>query len=125
MRGEPGVAEALARLARSDVLIPQPAVAEIEYGLSRLPSSKRKTRLQKRWDVLRGEIHRAPWSDDTSEAFGRMKAELERIGLRLEDFDLAIAAHAVALEATLVTDDLAHFGRIRGLRVVSWRHRDG
>lgn len=124
MRGEPAVVAALVRLPRIDVLLPQPVNAEIEYGLARLPSSRRKTRLRERWNVLREELHRAPWTDETSRAFSLLKAELEHVGLRLEDFSLAVAAHALAQGATLVTDDVDHLGRVKGLKVVSWR-REG
>ena len=40
---------------------------------------------------------------------------------RIEDFDIAVAAHAVALQATLVTDDVNHMSRIKGLRIENWR----
>ena len=45
---------------------------------------------------------------------------LERRGTRIEDFDAAIAAHALALDATLVTADLDHMIRVPGLRVEDW-----
>jgi tRNA(fMet)-specific endonuclease VapC len=51
---------------------------------------------------------------------GRIKAMLERRGTRIEDFDAAIAAHALSLEATLVTTNLDHIIRIPGLRVEDW-----
>jgi predicted nucleic acid-binding protein len=34
---------------------------------------------------------------------------------------VAVAAHALALEATLVTDDIAHMKRVKGLAVENWR----
>ena len=94
---------------------------EIEYGLVRLSSSKRKKRLQERFAVFLDELPRAEWTDDVSRAFGEAKARLERRGLRLEDFDLAVAAHALAAGATLVTDDLEHMSRIPGLQLENWR----
>ena len=52
--------------------------------------------------------------------YGRVKASLERRGTRIEDFDAAIAAHALAVDATLVTADLDHMTRVPGLRVENW-----
>jgi tRNA(fMet)-specific endonuclease VapC len=52
--------------------------------------------------------------------FGRIKATLERRGTRIEDFDAAIAAHALALDATLVTANIGHMIRVPGLRVEDW-----
>lgn len=50
--------------------------------------------------------------------FGQTKAELEILGTRLEDFDLLIAATAKELELTLVTRNVKHFGRIKGLKLL-------
>lgn len=57
---------------------------------------------------------------EVSYAFGKTKANLEQRGVRLEDFDVAVAAHALALGATLVTDNVSDMSRIRGLRVENW-----
>ncbi|MFQ5791370.1 MAG: PIN domain-containing protein [Acidobacteriota bacterium] len=121
MRGDPTVARELTSRRRTDVLLPQPVVAEIEYGLQRLPRSARRTRLRKRLDVYLNELLRADWTDEVSRAFGSIKADLERRGIPIEDFDVAVAAHAVAMEATLVTDNIDHMNRVRDLQVESWR----
>ena len=49
--------------------------------------------------------------------FGKIKAELEIKGIRLEDFDLLIAATAKAGNLMLVTKNLKHFKRITGLKL--------
>lgn len=66
------------------------------------------------------ELPRAEWTDADSRMFGPVKATLERRGTRIEDFDAAIAAHALALDATLVTVNLGHMIRVPGLRVEDW-----
>ena len=121
MAGEPRVCGRLLALPRTDVLLPQPVVAEVEYGLARMRGSKRRERLVERLRIFLAEIARAEWTDAVSAAFGETKADLERRGIRIEDFDVAIAAHALALDATLVSDDSAHMSRISGLHVESWR----
>jgi len=121
MRGEAAVRERLTALPRTDVLLCQPVIAEIEYGLARLRRSARASRLHRLFDVLLEELVRISWTDEVSRAFGRIKADLERRGMRLEDFDVAVAAHAVAAKATLVTDDVGHMRRVAGLRVERWR----
>ena len=123
MAGDPAVCQRLLKLARTDVLLPQPVIAEIEYGLQRIKPSNRKQRLVARFEVLAGELPRTLWTDEVSRAFGQIKADLERRGVRLEDFDLAVAAHAVALGATLVTDNVKHLGRVAGLEFENWRCR--
>jgi tRNA(fMet)-specific endonuclease VapC len=52
--------------------------------------------------------------------YGRIRHELEHGGQAIGAMDLLIAAHAVALAATLVTNNLAHFQRIAGLSVTRW-----
>lgn len=51
--------------------------------------------------------------------FGRVKADLETKGKRLDDFDLLIAATAMINNLTLVTRNKKHFKRIKGLKLVS------
>ncbi len=121
MAGDPAVCESILSRSRTDVLLPQPVVAEVRYGLARLRRSKKRERLTRRFQVFLGELARAAWTDDVSRVFGSIKAELERAGVRLEDMDVAIAAHALALDATLVSDNVSHMGRIPELRIENWR----
>src|SRR6188474_2948483 len=107
MKGVPAAVDRLADLERSAVAVPQPVLAEIAFGIERLPRSRRRTQLQARFDLICSELPRAEWSDAVSHAYGRLKATLERRGERIEDFDAAIAAHALAIGATLVTANLA------------------
>lgn len=123
MAGEPAVCDRLLSHARTDVLLPQPVISEIAYGLARLTKSRKKERLLARFQVFLREMHRAPWTDEVSHAFGRVKADLEHRSVIIEDFDVAIAAHALALDATLVTDNLGHMSRVRDLRVENWHVR--
>jgi tRNA(fMet)-specific endonuclease VapC len=120
MKGTPAVVDRLTALAPDEVAIPQPVIAEIAFGIERLPRSKRRTFLQARFDLVSAGVRRVDWTDAVSLAFGRTKALLERRGMRIEDFDAAIAAHALALEATLVTANLDHMIRVPGLRVEDW-----
>lgn len=118
MRGQPEVAERLANTPRKDVAISQVTVAEIELGLRYLPASRRRRALEAQWSAIGPELIRLPWDDEVSRRFGDHKARLERAGNRISDFDLAIAAHALAFDLTLVTADGA-FGRLR-VRRENW-----
>ena len=120
MKGEPQVLARLRRINRADVSVPQPVLAEIAYGIERLPRSKRREILRDRFQLVCAEVPRAPWTDTVSEQFGLVKAALERKGRRIEDFDAAIAAHALAVGAVLVTADRDHLERVPGLRVEDW-----
>ena len=121
MAGDPSVLERMFSLPRTDVLVPQPVIAEIEYGIARLPESARRRLLAERLQRFVENASDVPWTAGVSRAFGVTKADLEARGQRIEDFDVAIAAHALALDAVLVSDNTAHLGRIRGLRLENWR----
>ena len=120
MKGDPRIVEHLKSKSRADLSVPQPVLAEIAYGIERLPESKRKQALRESFDRVRYELARESWSDEVSERFGEVKATLERQGRRIEDFDAAIAAHALAKDATLVTANLDDLARVPGLRVEDW-----
>lgn len=100
--------------------MPQPALAEIAYGIERLPRSKRRDDLQRRFDLVKQELPRTEWTDEVSECFGTIKASLEKKGRRIEDFDAAIAAHALARGAVLVSANLDDMIRVQGLVVEDW-----
>lgn len=121
MKGDRAVGARLLTLPRTDVLVPQPVIAEIRYGLSRLKKSKRLDALTQRFDLFLDRAMRAEWTDEVSRAFGLLKFDLERKGTRLEDFDVAIAAHAIVLDGTLVSTNEKHLARIPNLRLENWR----
>ncbi|OGB95059.1 MAG: nucleic acid-binding protein [candidate division NC10 bacterium RIFCSPLOWO2_02_FULL_66_22] len=54
------------------------------------------------------------------ETFGSIKADLERRGRVVDDFDLVIAATALTLNYRLVTNNERHFRGIPGLHVENW-----
>jgi len=120
MKGDAQVIERLQQGERAEVGIPHPVVAEISYGIERLPKSKRREALAGRFELLKQEIQRVEWSDRVSQAFGTIKARLERRGERIEDFDAAVAAHAIAEGAVLVTANLKHMMRVPDLEIEDW-----
>jgi tRNA(fMet)-specific endonuclease VapC len=52
---------------------------------------------------------------------GHIRAHLEPQGLVIGPLDTLIAAHAISLGAVVVTDNVAEFSRVPGLKVESWR----
>ncbi|MGH9383260.1 MAG: PIN domain-containing protein [Vicinamibacterales bacterium] len=120
MKGSAAVVERLAVTEPPNVAVPQPVLAEIAFGIERLPRSRRRTVLQARFDLICSELPRAEWTDAVSQAYGRIKAALERRSTPIEDFDAAIAAHAFAIGATLVTANRDHMARVPGLQIEDW-----
>ncbi|BCO29494.1 tRNA(fMet)-specific endonuclease VapC [Rhodoferax lithotrophicus] len=114
-------AELLARLTQvpvGQVVMSSVTLAELEYGLHRKGQPVRLrnalTQVLLRIDVL-------PWDEDVATCYGEFCATLEAQGINLSDFDMMIAAHAVAADSTLVSRDKA-FAQVNGerLRLEIW-----
>ena len=65
-----------------------------------------------------------PFDEKAAEAYGPLRAELERRGQRLDGPDLRIAAIALSRDLTLVTGNVRHFERVPGLRIENWLEPD-
>lgn len=120
MRANPRTLAELRQRSPQDVLISQPVIAEISFGLKRLAKSKRKTVLEQRWQLYKKSLLCAAWTDAVSESFSDIKAALYKRGKPVEDFDIAIAAHAIAHSLRLVTNNTKHMKRIKGLTLDDW-----
>jgi tRNA(fMet)-specific endonuclease VapC len=94
----------LAKLPVGQVAISSVTLAEIEYGIQRRgqPMALRNalTQVLLHMDVL-------PWEATAATCYGELCSSLESQGINLSDFDMMIAAHAVALKAILVSRDKA------------------
>lgn len=60
------------------------------------------------------------WDAPADHVYGRIRADLQRRGQPIGSNDLLIAAHALALDCILVTDNEREFSRVPGLRVENW-----
>ena len=94
----------LTALPVGQVVMSSITLAELEYGLHRKGQPARlrnaMTQVLLRMDVL-------PWDEAVATCYGAMCATLETQGINLSDFDMMIAAHAVTVDATLVSRDKA------------------
>ena len=90
--------------------------AELRYGAAKKGSSRLTAQLEAVLDALDVLVLEAP--DDI--VYGELRARLEQAGQPMGGNDLLIAAHAVALGHTVVTDNEREFSRIDDLRVENW-----
>jgi tRNA(fMet)-specific endonuclease VapC len=110
----------LARLTAvpvDQVVISSITLAEIEYGLHRKgqPVRLRNALAQV---LLRADV--LPWDEAVATCYGELCATLEAQGINLSDFDMMIAAHAVASNATLVSRDAAFMQVKKRLMLEVW-----
>jgi len=61
-----------------------------------------------------------PFDDTAAEIYGYVRSDLEKRGVVIGSNDLFIAAHALSLNVTLVTNNEREFCRVNGLKVVNW-----
>ena len=61
-----------------------------------------------------------PFFPDVANHYGHIRKTLELKGTTIGPLDLLIAAHALALKLTLVTNNIGEFRRVEGLRVEDW-----
>jgi tRNA(fMet)-specific endonuclease VapC len=95
------------------------ARGELTFGIHRLPQGKRRRTLQDNATKIFEHVPCEPIWPEVADEYARLKTDLERRGIPLDENDLWIAATALALGATLVTRD-ADFQRISGLLVEDW-----
>ncbi len=73
-----------------------------------------------RVEALLAHLQVHPLGADVVEPFARLRADLLARGEVIGPFDTLIAAHALSLGATLVTNNEREFKRVAGLKVANW-----
>ena len=91
--------------------------AELMYGLERRGNPRGLSR------VVHSFLERLPtlpWDNAAADTFAKVRVQLEKRGTPIGFADTMIAAHALSLKATLVTNNLKHFQQVKGLLVENW-----
>jgi tRNA(fMet)-specific endonuclease VapC len=71
-------------------------------------------------NLLTYEVNLIPFDADCAEDFGRLRVDLRRQGINVDNMDLLIAATARVYDLTLVTQNTRHFQGIPRLRLEDW-----
>jgi len=120
MREHPKLGARLATVAPTDqVLICTMVRGEIQYGIERLPSGKRRHELETKAFKLFNVLSCEPVPEKAGDYYAKVKLSRQRKGLTLDENDLWIAATAMALDAVLITRD-SDFQHLDGLKVDDW-----
>ena len=115
---QPAEVEAhFARLRPGQVVISAVTYGELCYGAEK---SQFGAQVYAQLEKLVREIPVAELNSQTAEAYGRIRAALERQGKMIGNNDLWIGAHAVAMNLTIATNNEREFRRIPGLSVENW-----
>jgi tRNA(fMet)-specific endonuclease VapC len=89
---------------------------ELRFGAAKVDSP----RLKREVEGILARIAVLPIEPPTDVVYADIRADLQKRGRLIGPNDLWIAAHALALDLTLVTANTGEFSRIEGLRIENW-----
>lgn len=100
-----------------DIGISVITLAELRYGVSK---SQHQSKNQIALDEFILPLEIAAWDESATQRYGELRSTLEKLGTPIGALDTLIAAHALSLGVTLVTNTTREFKRVVGLNVVDW-----
>ena len=118
-RQHPEVLTRFAEVGPTDLCLSTVTVMEIEYGLERQPSARKK--FGEVWAALKADLTILPFEQDDATHTAQIRAALAAAGTPIGPFDLQLAGTARARGLTLVTHNLGEFRRVPDLSVLDWR----
>lgn len=116
LRGHGEVGAQIRSRKPSDLCMSAISLAELRYGADRKGSKK----LHALIDTIATAIEVVSFDEAAATEFGRIGSTLAERGTPIGEYDVLIAAHAVALRRTLVTNNVKHFSKVPGLLVENW-----
>lgn len=100
-----------------DLGISSITLAELQYGVAKSLARERNAVALSEF-LIPFEI--LPFDETATETYGTIRALLERQGNIIGAMDLLIAAHALSLDAILVTNNVKEFARVPALKIENW-----
>jgi tRNA(fMet)-specific endonuclease VapC len=97
------------------------SVAEIGYAAARNGDAELIGRVR---ELIAAASTVLPFDHEAAEVYGSLRAQLERLGVRLDEPSLRIAAIALSRDLTLVTASARLYDRVPGLRIENWLEPD-
>jgi tRNA(fMet)-specific endonuclease VapC len=110
------VAQRIRKVGESHVCTSIIVAAELRSGAAK----KRSPRLTAQLEAVLGALEIVPLEAPADVTYGQLRARLEQVGRLIGGNDLLIAAHALAFECALVTDNEKEFARVPDLARENW-----
>jgi tRNA(fMet)-specific endonuclease VapC len=111
------IADRIKRVGEQQVCTSIVVAAELRCGAAKKGSLRLTSQLEA---VLRGALEVLSLESPTDAVYGKLRARLEQAGQLIGGNDLLIAAHALAMDHTMVTDNEGEFSRVKDLRIENW-----
>ena len=110
------VVQRLIQAGRESLAISTVTVAELDFGIAQ---SKREGSSIKLENLL-SQFPIVDWNQEAAWMYGNVRKALEAKGQRIGERDLLLACQALALDATMVTNNTREFERVDGLKWENW-----
>ena len=112
----PEVLERFRSYKAGEVGISSIAASELAYGVSKSGSIKNRKVL----DMFLAPLQVLPFDVQCLWFYADLRASLEKKGLTIGPMDTLIAAQALSIDGTLVTNNLKEFSRVPKLKLENW-----
>ncbi len=103
-------------LGRASASVSIVVAAELRFGARK----KSDADLTARIEEFLNTVDVIPFDSPADDFYALVRADLERRGLGISANDMFIAAHALALDRILVTDNERDFSRVESLAIENW-----
>jgi tRNA(fMet)-specific endonuclease VapC len=110
------ITERIAEVGETAVCTSIIVAAELRFGAAKRDSERLTIQLER----ILSAIDIQPFDAPADTAYARLRAQLEQAGSPIGGNDMLIAAHALATDCTVVTDNEREFTRVAGLLVENW-----
>lgn len=107
-------------LAYEQVVISSLTLAELKYGIAK-SVMKEANRIKLEYFLYQFEC--LPFDAEATAYYGDIRIQLESKGTPIGPLDTLIAAHALSVSATIVTNNVREFERVEGLAIENWINR--
>lgn len=111
-----GVAAKVLTTPQADIVLSSIVASELLFGVEKRGSA----RLAALIDQVFGKFVVLDYDFRAADTYSRVRNSLRLLGTPIGPLDTLIAAHALSLDATLVTHNMAEFGRVDGLKIKDW-----
>jgi len=111
------VIEKYKTLNTEDVVISSIVLSELAYGAYKSHHIEKNLLALDEFII---PVRVVPYDTHAGRVFGEIRTTLEKKGTIIGAYDLQIAAHALSINATLVTNNMKEFSRIKHLRCENW-----
>ena len=115
--GVGNVADNLLAVSPKDIGIPAVVLYELEYGISKSTSPKKRT---KQLEELCALVEVLAFGNEEAKISATVRASLEKKGTPIGPYDVMIAGTAISRQGILVTNNTKEFRRVPKLKIIDW-----